>query len=185
MKILIKCFFIADHKNESDCRFWYGCFQLYYWWPPYVDIETWWPACCTDENGRVHYQRCSTSWYSSLSQIENVSTLLQLSYSFVLSSSRCACFFYEYQSSLCSCTKLLIDRCKSPSNCLIRGPNSVWIRAEMNQDVFGLQTDTSGGLALLTYTNMYDSLISKKDPVTASTASYSVREDKIRWNKIR
>ena len=69
--------------------------------------------------------------------------------------------------------------CKLPSKYLIRGPNSVWIRAEMNQDVFGLPTDTSGGLALLTYTNMYDSSISKKDPVTASTAGYSVRQDEI------
>ena len=66
-----------------------------------------------------------------------------------------------------------------PLNALFRGPDSVWIRAEMNQDVFGNPTDTSGGLALLTYTSMYDSFTTKSDPVTAATAGYSVRAREI------
>ena len=49
----------------------------------------------------------------------------------------------------------------------------------MNQDVFGNPTDTSGGLALLTYTSMYDSFTTKSDPVTAATAGYSVRAREI------
>ena len=63
----------------------------------------------------------------------------------------------------------------SVKNIIPRGPDSVWIRSEMNQDVFGNPTDTSGALALLTYSNMYDSFITKSDPVTGSTAGYNVR----------
>ena len=54
------------------------------------------------------------------------------------------------------------------------GPSAVWIRSEMNQDVFGYGSDTSGALAILTYTNMYAAYKSTSDPITGSSGNHSV-----------
>ena len=60
--------------------------------------------------------------------------------------------------------------------CVYSGPNSVWIRSEMNQDVFGYGSDTSGALAILTYTDMYAKYVSTSDPITGSSGSHSVND---------
>ena len=60
--------------------------------------------------------------------------------------------------------------------CISSGPNSVWIRSEMNQDVFGYGSDTSGALAILTYTDMYAKYVSTSDPITGSSGSHSVND---------
>ena len=54
------------------------------------------------------------------------------------------------------------------------GPNSSWIRSEMNQDVFGYESDTSGVLAILTYTTEYAAYSSTSDPITGSAEEHSV-----------
>ena len=46
----------------------------------------------------------------------------------------------------------------------------------MNQDVFGYKSDTSGALAILTYTNMYAAYKSTSDPITGSSGSHSVND---------
>ena len=56
------------------------------------------------------------------------------------------------------------------------GPSSVWIRSEMNQDVFFEQSGTSGALAIMTYTTIYAAYESTSDPVTGSAKDYSVND---------
>jgi hypothetical protein len=50
----------------------------------------------------------------------------------------------------------------------------VWVRSEMNQDVFGDPTDTSGALGILTYADSYTSYVTNKEPLLRSVPSYTV-----------